>query len=64
MDKNKLKNILKEYYSDNMVNSIITGRRKPAYSCILILYEKYKIPFTAWKDIKSFLDKSLPNEKQ
>lgn len=60
--KNKLIfNELLKYYSDKMVYAILAGKRKPSYDVMLELSNI--IPFTAWKDIKSFLSNSNNNTK-
>ena len=74
MKRNKLKKILEtHYHSVNTIKSIMSGRRKPSYKILCILNDKNKIPFTAWKDIKTFLttneslavkDKKLKNTKR
>ena len=61
MKKEKLKTILSQHYSKDAVKSILCGRMKPSYEVMLKLNEKHKIPFTAWKDIKSFITDSLTN---
>jgi hypothetical protein len=43
------------YDSEFTIKSILYGRRKPSYLKMCELNSKYKIPFTAWKDIKSYL---------
>lgn len=63
MNKLKLKEILGFFYKTSTVNAIIRGDRKPSYNIILKLEESYDIPFTAWKDIKSFLKSSIANEQ-
>lgn len=55
MKRNKLKTILSLYYKEDGIKSILSGRRKPSYEVMLKLNEKHKIPFTAWKDIKSYV---------
>lgn len=56
MKRQKLKNeLLKIYSSSDTINSILNGRRRPKYEHIVHLNKKLKIPFTAWQDIKSYL---------
>ena len=43
------------YKSEDSIKSILGGRRKPSYSVMFKLNSEHKIPFTAWKDIKSFI---------
>ena len=59
-----IKKILLNYYSTPMINRILRGERKPSYEMMITLQETHKIPFTAWKDIKSFITDSVTsNEK-
>lgn len=48
---------LQEHYSYKMAHACINGTRKPSYDvmCILDRKKKNRIPFHAWKDIKSFI---------
>ena len=55
MKREKLKYILLNYYPISTVNHILRGIRRPSYENILQLNRKYKVPFTAWEDIKSYL---------
>lgn len=55
MERNALKTILKQYYSADMVKSILIGRARPSYKRIVELYEIYEIPFLAWKDIRLYI---------
>lgn len=55
MEKNKLKQILRQDFSKDMTNSCLTGRRKPNANKRYEYEKKYGIPFEAWDDIKSFL---------
>jgi len=56
MIRNKLKQELEKLYiSKDTVNSILNGRRRPNYKNIISLNKSCKIPFTAWLDIKSYL---------
>ena len=63
MNRKKLENKLSLYYKKDSIKSILTGRRKPSYEVILKLHEKENIPFTAWKDIKSFITESLSEDE-
>ena len=60
MKREKLKNILSNYFSIDGVKSIMSGRRKPSYKIMLELYEKHRIPFTAWKDISLYIVNDTP----
>lgn len=55
MKKSKFKQILQNYYSDSTVRAIVRGFRKPSYKIMLKLNDEHNIPFTIWKDIKSFI---------
>lgn len=66
MKREILLKLLQEHYSYKMANACINGTRKPSYKvmCLLDNKRKNKVPFTAWKDIKSFINKSLPEEEK
>lgn len=55
MKRQKLKTILSTIYSEDAIKSVLSGRMKPSYEVMCTLNEKHKIPFTAWKDIKSYV---------
>jgi len=56
MKRETLKKILADLdYSKDTINSILSGRRKPNQDIKYYLEKEFKIPFTAWKDIKSFI---------
>lgn len=56
MNRNKLKEILSnDGYEIDMINSILVGRRKPNSNKRYEYEQKHSIPFTAWEDIKSYL---------
>lgn len=57
MLREKIKKILINYYGVYMVDSILSGRRKPNLDAICDVQDKLGIPVHAWKDIKSFLNK-------
>lgn len=63
MKRVHLKKILKIYYSEDSIKSLLCGRRKPSYQNMIILNEKHNIPIYAWKDIKTFLKCSISNEQ-
>ena len=63
MKKEKLKAILNKHYSKDGVKSILCGRMKPSYEVMLKLNEENKIPFTAWKDIKSYVTEIVTNNE-
>jgi len=63
MKREKLKKILDKHYSNDGSKSILAGRRRPSYELMLEMNDHNKIPFTAWKDIKSFINQSIVNEK-
>lgn len=65
MKQIKISKIAKDLnISHSAVSQWFNGKTKPCYQNMIALSEKHNIPMCAWKDIKSFLDKSLPNEKQ
>lgn len=55
MKREKLKQLLSKHYSVAGVNMILRGERKPSYSVMYQLSEKSDVPFTAWKDITTFI---------
>lgn len=55
MKRENLKQLLSKHYSIAGVNMILRGERKPSYDVMCQLCEKNDVPFTAWKDIKSFI---------
>lgn len=59
MKRQKLKTILSTIYSEDAIKSVLSGRMKPSYEVMYELNRKHKIPFTAWKDIKSFVTESV-----
>lgn len=59
MERQRLKEILSNYYSKDGVKSILCGRMKPSYEVMLKLNETYKIPFTVWQDIKSYINENI-----
>ena len=61
MKREKLKKILGFYYKEDGIKSILSGRRKPSYEVMCALNEKHKIPFSVWKDIKSFITEIVTN---
>ena len=63
MNKEKLKTILSRHYSKDGIKSILCGRRKPSFEVMLKLNELHKIPFTAWKDIKSYVTEIVTNNE-
>lgn len=56
MKKVQLKSILLKFYSTDMVKSILIGRARPSYDNMLKLNKLYKIPFTAWADLNSYIN--------
>ena len=56
METQKLRTTLREYYSEDMVKSIMIGRAKPSYKNMVKLNDAHKIPFTAWADLPSYLN--------
>jgi len=59
-----LKQILINYgYKHSSIKSLMCGRMKPSYDAMLVLHRKYKVPFTAWEDIKSYLQENNTKQK-
>ena len=59
MKRKKLKRILGNYTSsEHTINSYLKGARRPRYEDILDMNRKYKVPFTAWENIKSYLQEN------
>jgi len=59
MKRQILENILiSDGYKVNSINSILCGRRKPNAEKRYEYEKKYNIPFTAWQDIKSYLQEN------
>ena len=58
MKKNNLIQILNNVYSKDSVKSIVSGRRKPSLRNIVKFEMEYKIPASAWLDIKSYLQEN------
>ncbi|MFT7861202.1 MAG: hypothetical protein ABXS93_09795 [Sulfurimonas sp.] len=56
MMKEKIKTILLDHYGADMVNSILSGRRKPNLEVICDIEERLNIPAKAWKNIKSYME--------
>jgi len=56
MKRKKLKTLLSKYYSKDMTNSILIGRRKPRLEVVIEANEKIKVPLKAWLDIKNYLN--------
>ena len=63
MKREKLRKILGNYYKDkdgkptSMVNHIIRGIRLPKLEVVVDINKKYRVPCSAWLDIKSYLEK-------
>lgn len=55
MTREKLKQLLTKYYSVAGVNMILRGERKPSYEIMYQLNKSDNVPFTAWKDITTFI---------
>lgn len=68
MNKIKITKIAKDLnITHGAVSHWFSGKTKPTYENMLFLKDKYKIPFEAWKDIKTFMSENIqkpkPNEK-
>lgn len=58
MKRQDLEAILKsDGYKNSSIDSILCGRRKPNPEKRYEYEKKYKIPFSAWRDIKAYLQK-------
>lgn len=66
MNKKKIKKILEKYFVNSTLRAYLNGTRRPSYDNILMLNSKHDIPFSAWKDIKSFISSEsiTPPEQQ
>ena len=56
MKREKIKKALSTLYAPSTVRSILNGTRKPDYDNMLKLNQLYKIPFTAWADLNSYIN--------
>lgn len=61
MKRKKLKQILLNFYSTAMVDMILRGIRKPSYEIICKLDAEFKIPFSVWLDIKTYIENDTKN---
>ena len=43
------------FKNDSSIRALLCGSRFPSYSKAVILENKFSIPISAWKDIKSFI---------
>ena len=56
MKKIKITNIAKDLnVTQGAVSHWFLGNNKPTYENMVILKDKYKIPFEAWQDIKTYM---------
>jgi len=56
MKREKLKKILRNFTnSEHTITAYLKGTRRPTYENMLVMHRKYKVPFTVWEDIKSYL---------
>jgi hypothetical protein len=66
MKRNELKQKLEQsnlFKNDSSIRSLLNGTRYPSYNKAVILEEKHQVPVEAWKDIKSFLNKSVTKDE-
>lgn len=56
MKREKIKKTLSNFYAPSTVRAILNGTRKPDYDNMLKLNKLYKIPFTAWADLNSYIN--------
>lgn len=60
MEKHKITEIAKKLnVTHGAVSQWFNGLTLPKYKYMLLLNEKYNIPFEAWKDIKSYIHESI-----
>lgn len=68
MEKHRITQIAKKLnVTHGAVSQWFNGLTLPKYRYMLLLNEIYKIPFEAWKDIKSYADEnisSIQDDKQ
>jgi len=50
--------------AENLAGKYLRGVARPSYENIILIEEKLSIPFTAWKDIKSFLSNNNTTTKE
>jgi len=55
MKREELKQLLMSVYKKDTVASILSGRRKPSFSKIMVFQKNNGIPAEAWEDIKAFI---------
>lgn len=48
--------------AENLAGKYLRGASRPSFDNILLLEKKLSIPFTAWKDIKSFLSETIQKD--
>jgi len=59
MTRTDLQKILIKYdYSNQMVISVLCGRRIPSYEKMCKLKDEFGIPLEAWRDIKAYLQEN------
>lgn len=64
MNRNELIAKLEKHYdSKESIKSILCGRMKPSYEKMCELHND-GVPFTSWKDIKSFINGNTTINKQ
>lgn len=62
MKREKIKKALSKFYAPSTIRSILNGTRRPDYDNMLKLNQLYKIPFTAWADLNSYINST--NQKK
>ena len=63
MEREKLKQALRKYYSVSGTNLILRGERRPSYKVIVELHKHHNIPFDIWLDIRQYIDKKEQNSQ-
>jgi len=65
MNREKLKKCLEHYgYKADSIKSLMTGRMKPDLRKAYNLEDKFNIPVSAWRDIKSYLQNNDTKNQQ
>lgn len=64
MERQKLKEILSNYYSKDGVKSILCGRMKPSIEKRIALNNEFNIPILAWQDIKKYIYENISDTKK
>ena len=64
MEKHKITQIAKKLnVTHGAVSQWFNGLTLPKYKYMLLLNETYDIPFEAWKDIKSYVNRNISDSE-